>query len=92
MNMETRLEGHEWLPRHGRIDVGYDVIVHCRDGAIRAQVLNISNLGFRIKSRKPLEVGWAVVLEMPRATPVKAVIRWVAGLDAGGVFAEPVAL
>jgi hypothetical protein len=33
-----------------------------------------------------------VTLEARKTDPVKAVICWASGLDAGGVFAEPVAL
>jgi hypothetical protein len=37
-------------------------------------------------------VGWEVTLQAARHDSVKAVICWACGLDAGGVFAEPVAL
>ena len=62
------------------------------NGDIDAQMLNVSSDGFRLRCADPLQVGWVVTLEAHRTDPVKAVICWACGLDAGGVFAEPVAL
>ena len=56
------------------------------------QLVNLSSDGFRLRSADPLEVGWVVTLEARRTDPVKAVICWACGLEAGGVFAEAVAL
>ncbi len=92
MKHEALLAGHELLTRDPRITVDYDVRVHCDAGAIDAQVLNLSSDGFRLRSHDPLQVGWEVTLEAGKYDPVKAVICWACGLDAGGVFAEPVAL
>jgi hypothetical protein len=92
MKHEAILEGQEWLPRDTRVDVGYDVRVHCEAGEIPAQLINLSSDGFRLHSTDPLQVGWEVTLKANRYDSVKAVICWASGLDAGGVFAEPVAL
>jgi hypothetical protein len=92
MKHEAILEGQEWLPRDPRIDVDYDVRVRCDAGEIPAQVVNLSADGFRLLSSNPLQVGWEVTLEAGKFDPVKAVICWACGFEAGGVFAEPVAL
>lgn len=92
MKHEGHLEGREWQPRSARIDVGYDVLVRSAVGVVRAKVLNVSNKGFRLKARSPLEPGSQVRLEMHKVEPVSAVIRWACGLDCGGVFVEAAAL
>jgi hypothetical protein len=92
MKHEGRLVGREWTSRTTRVDVGYDVFVRYAAGEIAAKVINVSNAGFRLRLEHPLEPGCEISVEMPYAEPVRAVIRWAAGLDAGGVFLEPVAL
>jgi hypothetical protein len=92
MKYEGRLVAREWLPRTTRIDVGYDVLVRCSAGDIPARVVNVSSGGFRLTAERPLIEGWEVTLDMPYAEPVRALVRWVAGLDAGGVFLDPAAL
>jgi len=92
MKWEGTLVGRELGARTTRIDTGYDVVVRCAAGDLPAQVVNVSSTGFRLRSDDPLEEGWEVTLDVPPANPVKAVIRWVAGLDAGGVFLEAPAL
>ena len=92
MKHEAILAGQEWLPRDPRMDVDYDVHVRCDAGDIEAQVVNLSADGFRLHSSNPLQVGWEVTLQAGKYDPVKAVICWASGLEAGGVFEEPVAL
>ena len=92
MKHEAILEGREWLSRDARGEVDFDVRVHGPQGLIEAQILNLSADGFRIHSAKPIEVGEEVTLEVPARHPVKALICWACGLEAGGVFAESVAL
>jgi hypothetical protein len=92
MKHEKILAADDQLSREPRIDVEYDVRVRCSAGDIDAQIVNLSSDGIRLRSANPLEVGWVVSLEAAKTDPVKAVICWACGLDAGGVFAEPVAL
>ena len=92
MKHEVILEGQEWLPRQARVDLDFDVQVHCTAGSVDAQILNISADGFRIHSASPIHVGAEVILEVASELPVKALICWACGLEAGGVFAESVAL
>ena len=91
MKHEAILEG-DWLRSEPRVDTDFDVRVHCPAGPVEAQILNLSADGFRIHSARPIDAGSEVTLEVAREVPVKAVICWACGLEAGGVFAESVAL
>ena len=92
MKHETIVSGDEWPPRDPRVEVEFDVRVRTELGETEAQLLNLSSDGFRLHSVDPLQVGWEVTLEAAKQFPVKALICWACGNDAGGVFAEPVAL
>ena len=48
--------------------------------------------GFRLRTARALEVGAEVALRFAKEAPVKAVIQWVSGKEAGGVFVESIAL
>ncbi len=54
MKHEAILEGQDWLPRDPRVDVDFDVRVHCEAGEIEAQLINLSSDGFRLHSANPL--------------------------------------
>ena len=92
MKHEAILAGEEWPPRDPRVEVGFDVQVHCEAGQVDAQLVNLSSDGFRLHSAGPLEVGWEVTLQAATQFPVRALICWACGNESGGVFAEPVAL
>ena len=92
MNFQANMVGREWSDRTTRIDVVYDAVVRCAAGEFCAQVLNVSRSGFRLRSEQPLEEGWEITVEVARVEPLRAVVRWAAGHDAGGVFVEPAAL
>ncbi|MEO8454941.1 MAG: PilZ domain-containing protein [Sphingomicrobium sp.] len=92
MKHEAILEGHELLSRDPRVGTGLAVRVHCEAGDIDAEIVNLSADGFRLQSANPLQAGWVVTLHAAKDFPVKALICWANGHDAGGVFAEAVAL
>jgi len=92
MKFEGKLEGRELTPRPARIDASFDVLVRCAAGEFGASITNLSGKGFRLRSDCPLEPGCEVSLELPKMPPVRGIIRWVSGDDAGGVFMEAVAL
>jgi hypothetical protein len=91
MKHEAILAG-DWLPRDPRVDVEFDVRVHCEAGDIEAHLVNLSSDGFRLHTSNPLQVGWEVTLEAAKNFPVRALICWACGNESGGVFSEPVAL
>jgi len=92
MKHEAILAGQDWLPRDPRVESEFGVRVYCEAGEFDAEILNLSSDGFRLHSANPLEVGWEVTLEAAKHFPVRALICWACGNDAGGVFEEPVAL
>jgi hypothetical protein len=92
MKHEADIAGREWLERETRVEVGYALTVGSPVGCFEAELINLSSEGFRLRCNEPLESGWVVTLKAGREDPLKAVIVWASGLDAGGVFAEPVAL
>jgi hypothetical protein len=89
---EGRLEGREWQPRGVRVEASSDVTVHCAAGDLPARIVNLSSEGFRLHSDNALEPGWEVTLEAAGHDPVKALICWASGGEAGGVFSESVTL
>jgi hypothetical protein len=91
MKHEAILEG-DWTPRDPRVDVDFDVRVHCETGEVEAQIVNLSSDGFRLHTANPLQVGWEVTLEAAKNFPVRALICWASGNESGGVFSEAVAL
>jgi hypothetical protein len=92
MKFEGQLKGRELTSRSPRVEAGFLVRVTCAEGDFPARITNLSSAGFRLHSARPLEAGWEISLEVPRRPPVKCLVRWSRGKEAGGVFAEPAAL
>lgn len=92
MKHEGMLEGREWSPRSTRINIGWLVLIESPAGRVRAELLNVSARGFRLRSARPLEAGWKVSMRFAKDAPVDGLIQWVEGKNAGGVFVESAAL
>jgi hypothetical protein len=92
MKFDGQLEGTEISRRAARTDVAVDVLIRCAAGEFKAEIVNLSARGFRIKTSKSLEPGWEVTLTAGKLAPVGGIVRWVAGVEAGGNFTEPVIL
>ena len=92
MKYEGKLEGRPFQPRAPRIDVEYDAMVRIATGAVEAQILNVSSKGFRFHSEAAFEPGTEITIEVDERDPVKGLIRWSSGDEAGGVFLEAIAL
>jgi hypothetical protein len=92
MKHEGMLEGRELRPRSTRIDVSWNVIVKCGRASIPAEVINVSARGFRLRTARELAVGAQVALRFAKDAPVKGMIQWVTGKEAGGIFLDSVAL
>lgn len=92
MKFEGKLEGREITPRPTRIDTRFDVVVRSAAGEFPATIINMSGSGFRLSLVDGLEAGASVSLEIPMMPPVKGLIRWVTGDEAGGVFLDAIAL
>jgi hypothetical protein len=79
--------------RGTRVSVTCDAVLTEEDGCeLDVIVTDVSRDGFRLQSRSELEIGAEVLLSVSKLAPVKAIIRWTCGHEAGGVFLEPVAL
>ena len=86
-------KGAGYAERNPRVSVHCDAILCEADGCELAVVItDVSRDGFRLMSRCELEVGSEVLLRVAKMEPVKALIRWTRGYEAGGVFLEPVSL
>ena len=84
---------HSYIKRDARIAVQCDAVLTEADGCeLEVMITDVSRDGFRLESRSELETGAEVLLRVEKLAPVKAIIRWTRGREAGGVFLEPVAL
>ena len=92
MKHEGFFEGREIASRPSRIDVYYDALAQVGDEEIAVQIFNISARGFRLRSHVPLEEGEEVLLVVPKRSPVRGLVRWANGCEAGGVLLDAVAL
>ncbi|QDP18489.1 PilZ domain-containing protein [Sphingomonas xanthus] len=55
-----------------------------------AEILDLSNGGFRISCREPLLPGDRVTIVGDHGEPHVGQIKWALGQEAGGIFTEPV--
>ena len=93
MTKHVKLNTGGYHDRDPRIAVHCDALLVEQDGcALDGVITDVSRDGFRLESRCELEVGSEILLQVAKLDPVKAVIRWTCGYEAGGVFLEPVAL
>lgn len=87
------MDVHGYRERGTRVSVRCDAVLTESDGCeLDVIVTDVSRDGFRLQSRSELEPGAEVLLSVSKLAPVKAIIRWTCGHEAGGVFLEPVAL
>lgn len=88
MTIQGPAEGRAASTRSPRVNTGFVVLLRCATGKFPARITNVSASGFRLQTPRQLEVGWEVTLESPKRAPVRCIIRWVAGKEAGGMFLE----
>lgn len=75
--------------RSPRVDTQFIVLLRCRTGKFPARITNLSASGFRLEAPQSLEAGWEITLQAPKRAPVKCLVRWARGKEAGGIFLEP---
>ena len=93
MTMSSKIEAAGYAKRDPRIAVRCEAVLIESDGCtLDVVITDVSRDGFKLESRSELEVGSEVMLLVTKMAPVKALIRWTRGYEAGGVFLEPVAL
>lgn len=60
------------------------------DGCVvHVDVLDVSSSGFRVATNAELVIGEQVELRLARSQPLRAVICWTRGEEAGGTFLDP---
>ena len=92
MEKNARLKPGQ-VRRDPRIALRCDAVLVEADGcSLDVVITDVSRDGFKLESRSELEVGAEVMLLVSKLAPVKAMIRWTCGYEAGGVFLEPVSL
>jgi len=90
---KKRLKAGGYLNREPRVAVLYDAVLIEADGCeLEVVITDVSSDGFRLESHAELEVGTEVQIRVGKRAPVRALIRWTRGLEAGGVFVDPVSL
>ena len=93
MGMNSKFEAAGYAKREPRIAVRCQAILVENDGcSLDVVITDVSRDGFRLESQSELEIGAEVMLLVTKLAPVRALIRWTCGHEAGGVFLEPVAL
>jgi len=93
MTMSSKIEAAGYAKRDPRIAVRCEAVLIESDGCtLDVVITDVSRDGFRLESDSQLEVGSEIMLLVTKLAPVKAMIRWTCGHEAGGVFLEPVAL
>ena len=93
MGMNGKFEAAGYAKRDPRIALRCEAVLVEGDGCtLDVVITDVSREGFRLESKSELEVGAEIMLLVTKLAPVKGLIRWTCGYEAGGVFLEPVAL
>ena len=93
MGMNVKLKAGGYRERAARIAVRCDAVLTETDGCeLDVVIIDVSRDGFRLQSRSELEIGAEVSLSVAKLAPVRGVICWTCGHEAGGVFLDPVTL
>ena len=93
MRTNARIMEPGYAQRETRVAVRCDAVLTEADGCeLDVVITDVSRDGFKLESRSELEIGAEVLLSVAKLAPVKAIIRWTCGREAGGIFLEPMAL
>jgi hypothetical protein len=93
MRTTKPLQSSGYRDRAARIALNCDAVLTEADGCeLGVVIIDVSRDGFRLRSHSELEIGSEVLLCVAKRDPVRALIRWTCGHEAGGVFLDPVAL
>ena len=93
MRKSASKDRHSYADRPARISLRCDAVLIEADGCrLDVVVIDVSRAGFRLQSRGELEPGAEVLLQVRKSPPVRALIKWTCGHEAGGEFLDPVAL
>ena len=88
-------KGHGYTERDPRIEVRYHAVVIETDGCeLDVEITDVSRDGFRLTSTNQLDPGQEIWLAVSNSSlaPLRGLVKWTRGCEAGGVFLDPVAL
>ena len=92
-NLKIKAGGY--VERQPRIDVRYHAEATETDGCeLDVEILDVSRDGFRLTSNSRFDTGQEIWLAVSNSglAPLRGLIKWTCGDEAGGVFLDPVAL
>ena len=79
--------------RERRVTLNCAAVVVEPDGcSTDVTLIDMTQHGFRLRSRNELEVGAEILLQMPQVPAVRGMIHWMSGHEAGGVFLDPIVI
>jgi hypothetical protein len=84
-----------YTEREPRIDVRYRAVLIETDGCeLDVEIKDVSRDGFRLASQGKLDPGQEIWLAVSNSSlaPLRGLVKWTCGDEAGGVFLDPVAL
>lgn len=88
-SMSSWVNSREFPGREARVRVNMRASVQVTpERSVIARIVDLSRNGFRLISEEPLQTGQLVELSNRKDASLGE-IRWVDGLEAGGVFSEP---
>lgn len=91
--IKASLKARGYHLRAPRVRVSYPARLLESDGcSIDIVITEVSSAGFALRSDAMLELGDEVSLTVPKLPPMRAVIRWTCGNEAGGTFLDPISL
>ena len=93
MRKSIRTNQPSYADRPARISLRCDAVLTEADGCrLDVVIIDVSREGFRLQSRAELETGAEVLLQVQKSPPVRAMVKWTCGHEAGGIFLDPVSL
>ena len=91
-SMSRWVNERQHIGRAARVRVSMPVVLELAPARrVKGLICDLSKEGFRLRSGALLYAGQAVSMHLPRQTVV-CQVRWVDGIEAGGIFAEKVEL
>jgi hypothetical protein len=89
--MSTNLAACVGQGRERKAMLNCEAVLTEADGCtLDVVIVDVSSVGFRLRSVAELEVGSEVLLQMEKVPAVRGRIRWTCGHEAGGVFLDPI--
>lgn len=77
--------------RERRVTLNCEAVVVEPDGGSTDVILvDMTQHGFRLRSKSALAIGAEVLLQVPQVPAVRGIIHWMSGQEAGGTFLDPI--